>query len=91
MQAEVARAPCVGAVRPACLQQVGEHGGVQAPGGLPARARSTSLPFTICRRAPHLLPGVPSAARALAHTQLEGPVMLLGWQGGWPRGGLSRN
>lgn len=61
------------------------------------RARSTSLPFTICRRAPHLLPrvpsaaGVPSAARVLAHTQLEGPVMLLGWQGDWPRGDLSRN
>ena len=55
------------------------------------RPRSTSLPVTICRRAPHLLPGVPSAARALAHTQLEGPVMLLVWQGDWPRDGLSRN
>lgn len=82
MQAEVARAPCVGAVRPACLQQVGEHGGVQAQVGSRPRARSTSLPFTICGRVPHLLPRVPSAARALAHTQLEGPVMLLVWQAG---------
>ena len=59
MQAEVARAPFVGAVRTACLQQVGEHGSVQAPGGLPARALCTSLPFAICLRAPHLLPGAP--------------------------------
>ena len=90
MQAEVARAPFVGAVRTACLQQVVEHGSVQAPGGLPARALCTSLPFAICRRAPHLLPGARSAARALAHTPLQGPVVLLGRRGDWLRGGLGR-
>lgn len=67
MQAEVARAPCVSAFRLACLQQVGEHGGVQAPGGLPAPGMQHLAALH------HLLSSAPRPPRGPFSSQGPGP------------------